>query len=159
MATATRVSQPRSFGSPEIAKTNAGWVGSKAGKRGDFVQVSGTGYIDQAAAAGAAVAGTVDVAMLNQKVASTVAADSTTAKAVRMRKFQDSDLIELQLVNNSDTRVDVTAAMVGDALGIYRLSTGDYAADQNGTSHLIVKRVNTTRNTVLCAVIEANRLK
>lgn len=137
----------------------AGWIGSKAGARNAFITIDSNGYVDQAAAAGAAVSGTVDVGLLVDDVASTVAADSTDAKAVRYRIFTDETEIELPLVNNSDTFVTVLATRVGESLGIYRRSTGDYAADANASSHLYVTGVNVAKGTVRCKVIEANRLK
>lgn len=137
----------------------AGWVGSKAGKVGDFVQIDSNGYTDQAAAAGAAVAGTVDVGILNTKVASTVAAASAEAMDVEYRICSDKTRIWLPQVNNSDTFTTVTDDLIGDARGIYRRSTGDYAWDSNGSGHGIVVAVDVARGLMACVLIEANRLK
>lgn len=159
MATAIRISTIRGRGGGEVRGTALGWIGSKAGAKGDFVTVDSSGYIDQAAAAGAAVNTSLDLAILNNKIASTVAAAASAALATKMRIMHDDDTIELQVVTNSDTEVTVTTAMVGDAMGVYRLSTGDYAADTNATAHLICVGVNLTRNTARFKLIEANRLK
>lgn len=153
----------RDKGLPDIRNATkyggAGWIGSKAGARGAFVQIDSSGYIDQAAAAGAAVSSTLDVGILHSDVASTVAADSTDALKVEYRIATDETFIELSLVNNSDTLVTVANTRVGEALGLYRLSTGEYAADANASGHIYVTGVNVTKGTVIGKLIEANRLK
>lgn len=159
MATQTRVPQVRGYGSAELRGTALGWIGSKLGKKGNFGTITAAGYIDQAAAAGAAVAGTVDVGLLNNNIAAAEAAGSTKCLATKLRIPHDDDIIELGLVNGSDDAVTVTTAMEYDAFGIYRKSDGVYAADQGGSGHLLCVGVNTRRNTVLCKLIEANRLK
>ena len=144
---------------PEIRGAALGWIGSKACSRGHFVTVDSNGYIDQAAAAGAAVSSTLDVAVAVNDIASTVAAAADEALDFQMRVCSDQTEIELPVVTNSSTLVTPTTAMQGDAVGLYRRSTGDYAWDTNGTSHGIVTRVDTTRGTLTCKLIEANRLK
>lgn len=135
-----------------LVKTTLGWVGSKAGARGAFVTVDSSGYIDQAAAASNAVS-TVRVGILVDDVASTVAAASTNALAVGYRPWTEDTEVELPLVTNSDTFITVTGAYVGDKVGIYRRTTGDYAFDTNGTGYGRIIRVNTTRGTVTCVPI------
>lgn len=144
---------------PDVQKTAAGWVGSKAGARNDVVTVDSNGYIDAARAAGGALTNTVNIAFLVTDVASTVAADSEEALDVQMRIPGEYTEVELPLVTNSDTFVTPTAAMQGDAMGLYRRTAGDWAWDSNGSGHGIVKRVNVTRGTVTCVVPEANRVK
>lgn len=153
----------RDKGLPDIRSAakygGAGWIGSKAGVRGAFVTIDSNGYVDQAAAAGAAVSGTVDVGILHSDVASSVAADSSDALAVEYRVPTDETFVELSLVNNSDTLVTVANTRVGESLGLYRVTTGEYCADANASTHLYVTGVNVTKGTVICKIIEANRLK
>lgn len=137
----------------------AGWVGSKAGTHGDIIQIDSNGYIDQAAAAGAAINSSLDVGVLHGDVASTVAADSTDALAVPYRCATDETVIWLPYVNNSDTYVTVTNALLGDAVGLYRRSDGVYAWDANTTTHGIVVALDATRGLLGCKLIETNRLK
>ena len=130
----------------------AGWVGSKAGEPGHFVTVSATGYIDQAAAAAAAV-GAVRVGILTSKIASTVAADSDDALKARYRIPTQETEIELPLVTNSDVFITPANTHVGDLVGLYRRTPGDYAWDTNGTSHAKVKKVDIERGTATCTLL------
>lgn len=129
--------------------TPAGWVGSKAGVHGDLVTIDSNGKIDQAVAAGNPVGATTKWAVLADDVASTVAAASDDALAVRYQPLTDQDRIEMQLVNNSDTVVTAAVTHVGDMVGFYRCSDGSYAADVNTATHAQVVDVDTDRNTVL----------
>lgn len=125
----------------------------------DIIQIDSNGYIDQAAAAGAAINSSLDVGVLHGDVASTVAADSTDALAVPYRCATDETVIWLPYVNNSDTYVTVTNALLGNAVGLYRRSDGVYAWDANTTTHGIVVALDATRGLLGCKLIEANRLK
>lgn len=151
------------YGEPIIRNAadygGAGWIGSKAGKRNDFVTIDSNGYVDAARAAGGAITSTVDVGLLHSDVASTVAADSADALAVEYRILTDETVVELPLVNNSDTYVTVANTRVGESLGLYRLTNGTWAADANASGHLYVTGVNVTKGTVKGVILEANRLK
>ena len=137
----------------------AGWIGSKQGKRNEFVTIDSNGYSDAARAAGGALGATVDVALLHSDVASTVAADSDDAKKVEIRKLNERTIIELPMVNNSDTYVTVLNTRAGETLGLYRRTDGSWAADANGSSHFYVTGVDVAKGTVKGIIVEANRLK
>lgn len=66
-------------GLSQIRKTAVGWIGSKAAARNNIGQIDTNGYIDQAAAAGAAVSSTLDVGVIDNDIASTVAAAADEA--------------------------------------------------------------------------------
>lgn len=144
-----------------LQKTTAGWVGSKAGKRNDFCKVDASGYIDQAAAAGAVVA-TVRVGVLQNDVASTVAAASPEAKAVGYRQCTDDDEIEMAVITSGTsftTLVAPTAAMEGDLIGIARrATTGEYVWDTTGNDYARVKSVNIARGTLTGVLLPTMRL-
>jgi hypothetical protein len=129
--------------------TQAGWVGSAAGSRGHFVKVDASGYIDHARAAGGAFT-PARVGVLNQDVASTVLADSDDAKLVHYAEINDGTEIELPLVTNSNTFVDPANTHIGDLVGLYRRTTGDWAYDTNTTDMARVIRINEDRGTVTC---------
>lgn len=159
MADAVRISRVRGYGACEVRATGNGWIGSKLGKKGDFVQVDASGYIDQAAAVSAAVSTTMDLAILNNSIAAAEAAAGTKALATKMRIMHDDDIVEIQIVTNSDVAITAAVTHIGDAMGVYRCTNGAYVADTNATAHLICVGINLTRNTGLFKLIEANRLK
>lgn len=140
--------------------TPAGWVGSKAGARGNFVTVDASGYIDQAAAVSNAVA-TVRVGVLDTDVASTVAADSSDALDVTYRPLTDLDEITLPLITSGTSVVNfVTVAntRVGDLVGLARRTAGDYCWDTTGTDYAKVKSVDVANGLVTCVVLSTMRL-
>lgn len=143
----------------DIQTTAAGWVGSAAGVRNNIGTVDSNGYIDNARAAGGALTNTVNICILHNDIASSVAAASAEALAFQMRIPGEYTEIGLPVVNNSDTLITPTAAMQGDAVGLYRRTTGDWAWDTNGSGHGIVKRVDIARGIIYCVVPEANRVK
>ena len=138
--------------------SKAGWIGSKAGEKGDFITKDANGYYDQAAAAANRVGATVQVALLPYAVAVGVLIDTDASKKVEARKILEETLIELQWVNGSDVRVTVTAALEGDSAAIRRCTNGDYAADAGATTHLEVVRADVDNNTVICRVKPGLRL-
>ena len=144
---------------PDIRKTAAGWVGSKAGVRNQIGTVDANGYIDVARSAGGALTNTVNICILHDDIASSVAAGSDEALAFQMRIPGEYTEIGLPVVNDSDTYITPTAAMQGDAVGLYRCTDGSWAWDINGTGHGVVTRVNVSRGIIYCVVPEANRVK
>lgn len=150
MATAVRVSIVSPHGARYPKTTNAGWVGSKAGVRGDLVTIDSNGKIDQAAAAGATVGTTVKLGILDTDIASSVAAASDEALAVKYQPIDDQMLLEVQLVTDveaAETALTAAAAHVGDMIGFGRLTDGGYVGDLSETSHAQVVSVDTERNT------------
>jgi len=145
--------------SPDIRKTAAGWVGSKAGIRNQIGTVDSNGYIDVARTAGGALTNTVDICILQNDIASSVAAGAQEALDFEMRVPGGETEIGLPVVNNSDTWITPTAAMQGDAFGLYRRTTGDWAWDSNGSGHGKCTRIDLTLGIIYCVVPEANRVK
>lgn len=144
--------------SPDIQKASAGWVGSKACSRGHFVTKDSNGFLDQARAAGGAVTSTVDIGIAMNDIASTVAAAADEALDFQYRSPGEHTEIGLPVVTNSDTYITPTAAMEGDAVGLYRCTDGSYAWDTNASGHGKIKRVDISRGLVYVIVFEANRL-
>lgn len=143
----------------DIRTTAAGWVGSKAGVRNQIGTVDSNGYIDVARAAGGALTNTVNICILENDIASSVAAAADEALDFQMRIPGEYTEIGLPVVTDSDTFITPTAAMQGDAFGLYRRTDGDWAWDSNGTGHGICTRVNVARGIIYCVVPEANRVK
>lgn len=158
MATAALNPQTRNYDSPHIRKTAYGWTGSKAGKRNDIITIGASGDIDQAVAVSTEVATGTLIGILKQKVASSVAAASTTAKAVKYQIPTDGTILEMKVVTDSDTEVTVTAAMVGDKFSIWRTANGFYCANTADTLHLVCVGINTARNTGYFTVQQSKRL-
>lgn len=145
--------------SPDIRKTEAGWVGSKAGSRNGIGTIDANGFIDVARAAGGALTNTVNIAVLQNDIASSVAAAAAEALDFEIRVPGEYTEIGLPVVTNSDTFITPTAAMRGDSFGLYRRTNGDWAWDSNGSGHGICTRVNVSRGIIYCVVPEANRVK
>lgn len=141
-------------------KTAAGWIGSKAGTRRDFCKVDANGFIDQAAAAGAVVA-TVRIGVLQNDVASGVAAASDDALDVQYCTLGEETYVTLPLITSGSsftTFVSATAANVGDLVGLARRTAGDYCWDTTGTDYGKVLRVDVARGLVTCSVLATVRL-
>lgn len=142
------------YGVPDVKTTPAGWVGSLAGVRNDVITIDASGFITEAVAAGNPVGATTKIGILGDNIASTVAAASDTALQTMYRSPRDSTILEFAVVNNSDTLITPTAAMVGDKIGLYRLSAAApvspnaYVADINGSTHFEVTDINLARGTV-----------
>jgi hypothetical protein len=145
--------------SADIRKTAAGWIGSKAGSRNGIGTVDSNGFIDVARAAGGALTNTVNICILQNDIASTVAAAAEEALDFEMRIPSEFTEIGLPVVTSSDTYITPTAAMQGDSVGLYRLTDGSWAWDTGGSGHGIVTRVDVSRGIIYCVVPEANRVK
>ena len=135
-----------------------GWVGSKAVNHGDFVTYA-SGYFDQAHATGGAVSTSTLLAIAVTDLASTVAAASSDALAFQALFPGDTTLIELSVVNGSDTLVTPATSDVGTVIGLYRRSTGEYCADKNGTVSFKVQEVDLTRGTMKGTIPASLQLK
>jgi len=143
-----------------LRTTLLGWIGSKAGKRNQFCQVTAAGFIDQAAAAGAVVA-TVRVGVLQNDIASSIAQASEEALRVGYRPIRETTTITLPLITSGTSFaafVAPTGANVEDLVGLARMTDGNYAWDTTGTDYGKVVSVDTVRGLVTCTVLEAKRL-
>lgn len=152
----------RRKGPPEIAFPPAGWVGSKAGKRGDIVTIDANGRGDQAAAAGANVTSATRVGFLGTAFSASDAQGSTC----KIEKFDDDTLLELP-ATTTDTAVATTNAMVGKQYQLRRTTTtGYYTADTNLTATPVVEVVAISKRYAvgevggyfLCRVLPTARL-
>lgn len=161
-ALGTLVPSLRRKGSTEIAKPPAGWVGSKAGKRGDLVTIDSNGRLDQAVAAGNNVGASTKLAFLKTALAS----GDAQGTACEAEKFDDDVLLELP-VTNDDTAIATTNAMVGKQYELRRTTTtGYYVVNSNATTNVKVEVVAISKRyavgevggTLLCRVLPAARV-
>lgn len=111
----------------------AGWVGSATGTPGDFVIMS-SGVVNPAAATGATVA-TAEVGILNNPIASTVAAGGG---APSVEKITDQTLIELPIATSSGGTLGVPvtsgltlSTIIGNQYGVSRSTSNGYYVNTN----------------------------
>ena len=152
----------RRKGSTEVAFPPAGWVGSKAAKRGDIVTVDTNGRGDQAAAAGNSFTNTTRIGFMG----TAMSASDAQGTACKIEKFDDDTLVELPACT-TDTAVATTNAMVGKQYQLRRTTTtGYYVVDTNLTATPVVEVVAISKRyaigevggTLLCRVLSAARL-
>jgi len=165
MPTTTRYSILRKKGPSNVAFPPAGWVGSKAGTKGDFITLDSNGRVDQAAAGGSNIGSTTRVALL---ATPSISSSATAGAACAIEKLDDDTLIELQ-ATSSDSLAATANSMVGKRYEVRRITTElNYTVDtstgasSNPTVEVveISKRfpVGTSGGTLICRVIGSQRI-
>lgn len=170
--TLTRVMNVFRTGSTDLMYPPLGWVGSAAGVKGDLC-IMASGYVAVAAATSASIADAAKIAILNESIASTVAADIDAAK-LGIEKIDEDTILEMMFATSTGGSLGtpVTAAsgiraLVGNVYGMSRNSTGIYYVNKaltGSSANCEVMGIGTTYPytdafpTVIVRILGANRM-
>jgi len=153
----------RKSGSSDISSPPAGWIGSKAGQKGDLVTIDSSGRVDQVVAVSTAITSSSPrIAALGQNLKDTVPATTI----VIVEKLDDDTLIALQASNASDAAVVTAKTMVGQQYPLRRTAGGTYVVNTATNTAPVVEMVGLdprynegeAGGTLLCRVLPSMRL-